>query len=231
MHEAIKDGARFSARDPLGYTALHRAVDEGSEKHVALLLEAGAALGDATGADFMIRRGKAVDSRDNNDATPLMHAAGNGHSGIIDLLVGAGADLAAHDEFRLTPLHYAAESGHVGAVEALLRHGANIDAYDENGKTAADVAQAWGFPDVVKLLGPSITLHDTKERDDSDEDERPAGLPEGAMPLFPKRKPPQANAEPPPSVGPAAADDSRTGGRRKKTMRMPDNLMPEKLEL
>jgi ankyrin repeat protein len=235
VRAALDDGVSLSQRDPLGYTALHRAADEGSESLTELLLERGAAKGAATSSDSLRRQGSAIDSRDNNDATPLMLAAGGGHFKVVDLLARAGANLAAQDEFGLSPLHYAAEGGHVEAVAQLLSHGANPDAMDEHGKTPADVARAWGFPQVVEQLGPSYRLHG-----------KPVGgsetpsLPDGAMPLFPSKKADaRASAKPPaPSSEHAdhVASDSQepeTGakGGRRKTMRMPDNLMPEKLEL
>ena len=235
VRAALDGGASFSTRDPLGYTALHRAADEGSEILTSLLLERGAGKGSATSSDSLVRQGSAIDSRDNNDATPLMLAAGGDFVKVIDLLVGAGSSLASQDEFGLSPLHYAAEGGHVEAVTNLLSHGADPDAMDENGKTPAEVAHAWGFPEVVALLGPSVRLHD-----EAGESNTKSALPDGAMPLFPNRKAEgHAAATKPPS--PAAArelgnDDSQPAdagakGGRRKTMRMPDNLMPEKLEL
>ena len=170
LHAAVRDGsyadtaavldagAKLSARDSLGYTALHRAVEDGYAELVVLLLERGAGKGEATDSEGLPMRGKAIDSRDNNQATALMLAAGGGHNEIIETLLAAGADATAADEFGLRPLHYAAESGHVGTVELLLKNGVDPDAMDEVDKTAADVARAWGFPAIEKLLGPTVTI-------------------------------------------------------------------------
>ena len=198
---ALDDGESFTARDSLGYTALHRAVEEGHAELVTLLLARGAAKGDATSSDNLPIRGKSIDSRDNNAATALMLAAGGGHIEMIRTLVDAGADLRAGDEFGLTPLHYAAEGGHADAVSTLLSLGSDPDASDELGKTAADVASAWGFPEVAALLGPTVTVG-------------PAS--------------PPAAVAPPTDDDAAPAPGKRT---TKKHMKMPDNLQPEKLEL
>ena len=113
--------------------------------------------------------------------------------------------MSAADEYGLSPLHYAAESGHAGAVETLLRLGANADQMDEMGKTAGEVAKAWGFPEVEALLGPTAHVHE-----DDPEPSKP--LPEGAIPLFPQAPP---------------TGDMLGGRRKQRTMRMPDQLQPE----
>jgi ankyrin repeat protein len=200
---ALDAGASLSARDALGYTPLHRAADDGDLEMVGLLLERGAASGDATHSTGLSARGKAIDARDNNEATALMLAAGGDHSAIVSRLVDAGASLTAADEFGLSALHYAAEGGHAQAVSTLLGHGADPDAQDELGKTSADVARAWGFPAVEQLLGPTYSISDGA----GSKEQAPPRLPEGAVPLFPQKE--------------AAA------ARR----RMPDNLQPDKLEL
>ena len=237
VRAALDAGASLSVRDPLGYTALHRAADDGHANLVALLLERGAAKGYATTSDYISRKGKAIDSRDNNDATALMLAAGGGHADIINLLADAGADLAAADEFGLSPLHYAAEGGHTSAIAALIAHGADPDAQDEVGKTPSDVARAWGFPEAEAALGPTVTLHDPPALAQGD---APSTLPEGAVPLFPNAKKQQQQQQEPAEVEhqqattasappPSGKLGDQSGGRRK--MKMPDNLQPEKLEL
>jgi len=148
----------LNERDALGYTPLHRASEEGNDEIVARLLKVGAGVGDARDSDGLpLTRGTSLDSRDNNYATALMHAAGGGFVGIIELLVDAGAALSAADEFGLTALHYAAESGQVGAIRALLARGADVHAADETGKRAIDVAHAWGFPEAARALGATAS--------------------------------------------------------------------------
>ena len=152
-HLTLARSSRLAAR---GFTPLHRSAEDGDGELTQLLLARGAGMGDATSADFVSRRGRAVDSRDHNDATALMLAAGGGHERIVEMLVEAGADLAASDEFGLSALHYAAEGGHCNTITMLLNLGADPDATDEGGKTPADVAARGGFqrPPAPRTHGP-----------------------------------------------------------------------------
>lgn len=200
---ALESGASLTKRDALGYTVLHRVVEEGHEELLSLLLSRGAAKGLATTSEGLpMQQGKSVDSRDNNQATALMHAAGGSHNKMVEILVEAGADLSARDEFGMRPLHYAAEGGHLGTVELLLKLGADPDAMDEVGKTAADVASAWGFPKIAEALGPTVTL-----------------APASPQPTLPQGEAAEPAAPPPPATP------------TRKSYKMPEALQPEKLEL
>lgn len=94
-----------------------------------------------------------VDVRDHNGVTLLGHAAGLGNTAAIALLVQRGAAIDAVDGFGMTPLHRAAEGGMLDACRVLLAHGANTAARDDLKLTPADIAHAWGYPQVAELLG------------------------------------------------------------------------------
>ena len=56
----------------------------------------------------------------------------------------------------------ARQGGHADAVSALLELGAAPDATDDAGKTAFDVAKAWGFTEAAAVLldaGSSVSIH------------------------------------------------------------------------
>jgi hypothetical protein len=59
--------------------------------------------------------------------TPLMYAAGRGHTRLIRVLLDSGADVNAASRFGLTALASAAQNGHFRAVEMLLAAGATVD--------------------------------------------------------------------------------------------------------
>ena len=84
---------------------------------------------------------------------------------VMEFLLDSGADIDAvkwkHDEqsyaaFGLlelgTALHYAAKNGHTDRVELLLQRGAKADVLDSTGKTALDLAQAYGRGNTAALL-------------------------------------------------------------------------------
>ena len=84
---------------------------------------------------------------------------------VMEFLLNNGADIDAvkwkhHDEsfgsfgaLELgTALHYAAKNGHADRVELLLRRGAKTDVLDSTGKTALDLARAYGRDNTAALL-------------------------------------------------------------------------------
>eukprot|EP00300_Choanocystis_sp_HF-7_P017608 c19776_g1_i1.p1 GENE.c19776_g1_i1~~c19776_g1_i1.p1 ORF type:complete len:681 (+),score=209.28 c19776_g1_i1:281-2323(+) len=79
------------------------------------------------------RNTRLVDSRDENGATPLHHAAEKGHLEVLFFLVQHGAIVNAVNDFRNTPLHQAASQGHLDAVEFLLQSGANVHGIPNSG--------------------------------------------------------------------------------------------------
>ena len=60
-----------------------------------------------------------IDEPDFEGRTPLMLAARNGHTGVIEALVKAGCDLHVRDRFSNTAMSLAEEHGHVFVVSYL----------------------------------------------------------------------------------------------------------------
>lgn len=115
---------RLQEKSSVGETALHYLAIEN----------------DLEGVTFLISQGAEVDSRDNSNCTPLMHAAQLGNDEMCLLLMEHGADVNAIDDLlNYTPLHYAASAGDAELLEAMLSDSGRADARAEFGKSVADV--------------------------------------------------------------------------------------------
>jgi uncharacterized protein len=91
--------------------------------------------------------------------TLLRQAAGNGQAEIVRFLIDDGAPVKSKAK-GTKPLHAAAAAGHREVVELLLAAGASVEAVAEdqrkhdswNGKTALQLAEEKGHPEVAALL-------------------------------------------------------------------------------
>ncbi|KAF4246792.1 hypothetical protein CNMCM8980_008184 [Aspergillus fumigatiaffinis] len=84
--------------------------------------------------------------------SPLLFAAQNGLSAVIDMLLETDATIEAEDETGRTPLCWAALEGHHTFVKLLLEKGAKIEAKDHYNKTPLHWAVQKGHEDLVTLL-------------------------------------------------------------------------------
>jgi ankyrin repeat protein len=83
----------------------------------------------------------------------LLLATAAGHLSIVDGLLAKQADKDAQNEFGDTALIIASRNGDVSLVKRLLGAGAATRVRNHDRATAADVAQARSFRDVIALLG------------------------------------------------------------------------------
>lgn len=74
---------------------------------------------------------------DSNGATPLHHAAFNGHTKALRALLNAGADVNAADSDGCTATHNAAFNGHTTSLRSLIEHGANVNHKDSHDDSTA----------------------------------------------------------------------------------------------
>lgn len=135
-HGAAVDARDAEGRTALAYAALHaRAVESGPSisqrvqslrggSQAAQIDDPGTKEGGGPGryrdtVHMLLRHRAAVDTCDARGATPLMHAAGNGHVEIVSLLLGAGADCRRRDGTGRSALAYAAAAGHAHAARLL----------------------------------------------------------------------------------------------------------------
>ncbi|KAI1627396.1 ankyrin repeat-containing domain protein, partial [Exophiala viscosa] len=95
---------------PRGFTALHKAAEQGIEELVVTILEAGAL----------------VAAHDDHDMTALHLAARRGHLSVARLFVSHGAVVHVEDREGLCPLDYAATGGYVELVDYLLDNGGSL---------------------------------------------------------------------------------------------------------
>jgi ankyrin repeat protein len=75
----------------------------------------------------MLTRGADVNGRDRDGMTPLMHAALQGSSELIQLLLDKGAVVNLTDTFGVTALMQAAWAGHTEVLETLMTQGADVN--------------------------------------------------------------------------------------------------------
>jgi ankyrin repeat protein len=131
----------------------------------ATLIEA-ARSGDAMAAAAALDAGAAVNSRDVDGITPLMHAVRGGRPEIanpaptdraelVELLIKRGADVNARTDSGFVALFWAARYGHVEAAKALIDHGADVNARDKDGLTAISWASTNHQTKMVELLTTS----------------------------------------------------------------------------
>ncbi|CAM9984453.1 unnamed protein product, partial [Ectocarpus fasciculatus] len=123
--------------NPLGHTALHRAVRDGSIKSTLAILANGSI---------------DIDQGVLHGSTPLMVAALWGHSHIMKILLKKGASVSMVDDEGLTALHCCAEEGHSEVVRALVKAGANPDNRMPDGVTPLYIAAERGQLNLIREL-------------------------------------------------------------------------------
>jgi ankyrin repeat protein len=173
----LQAGVSVNGRDDEGLSPLRRAVEQGAEAVVGLLLahnEIEADLEDvnsrrtplsyaAEGGHktvvemLLFRSDVQADSRSTTDSgrTPLSYAAGKGHTAVVELLLARSEVEADSGRTNLnrTPLSYAAESGHTAVVELLLaRSDVKFDSRTNSRRTPLSYAAEGGHKAVVELL-------------------------------------------------------------------------------
>lgn len=133
------------------------AVASASLEMITLLLDAGAPLtgprrepilvfaashGKAEHLEFLVRRGAAVDARDNHDRTALhMAAAYDRPEHAAELLRLGASPCVVENERGYQPLHEACEESSVEVVRALLQAGASPLATTKAGFTPAELLE------------------------------------------------------------------------------------------
>jgi len=110
--------------------------------------------GDVAALDAIHSLSSIIESRDEADDgdTPLLLAAFNGHTRVVERFINANANVNASNKTQTTALILAASEGHVDIVNLLLHHHSNINARDYHQITPLLAATISGKSNVVKIL-------------------------------------------------------------------------------
>ncbi|MDP2435721.1 MAG: ankyrin repeat domain-containing protein [archaeon] len=134
----LEGGVDVESTSSKGGTAMYYAAQEGHAEFILLLLDSGARVNVAVGADAV---------------TPLLSASSLGRAEAVEVLLAAGADANAVRAFDgATSLLFAVASGNVRIAEALLCAGADKDAARGDGTTPLFLACQNGDAALVGLL-------------------------------------------------------------------------------
>lgn len=181
----LQRGADPFANDKVGSSAVYYALNGGSIKILAKLLDLGlgmyhsfgstrtayqihaAKLGRLDAVKLFNERGVDVNFADYHGCTALWEAASEGHLELVQYLLEKGASLEIHDNWGNTPALKAAEKGKNLIVKILLDQRANLEHANEEGHTMLSIAAVQGSEGTVKLLldrGANIEAVDKKRR-------------------------------------------------------------------
>jgi ankyrin repeat protein len=125
-----------------------------SEGSRLMLLHTAARHGHSGVVQLLLDNGFAEkDQKNDENLTPLMVAATEGWTKVVEILVNTVGVTVEGEDFSRTPLSCAAENGHADVVELLLDSGkASIDHQDELGHSPLWLAAANGHTKIVLLL-------------------------------------------------------------------------------
>lgn len=93
-----------------------------------------------------------INNCDEYQSTPLMQAASNNDTELVQALIASGANVDAADREGHTALAYAADKGHTEVFKALLDGGANVNLASVEGWTPLMYASKGGYIQIVRLL-------------------------------------------------------------------------------
>ena len=139
--QLLAAGADTSVTRSDGATLLHLACSstKDAREKVQRLLDANPAL---------------VNSRNDNNSTPLHVTSTVGKVDVMDVLLDHGADVNAQGgPYGRTALHNVAALGNVGCIHALMKRGADVNSRDvERGVMALHLAATFKHNDCMKVL-------------------------------------------------------------------------------
>ncbi|XP_067662018.1 putative ankyrin repeat protein RF_0381 [Haliotis asinina] len=147
FHLLVKEGADLTLTDENHSTILHIACETENLNIVKYILN-----------ENIVD----INSRDDDDMTPLMTAALWGHADVFYVLVGKGADLLLVTDDKRTMLHFACSGGSTTIVDHVLSETRlDINSRDHKGLTPVINAASYGHKEVFDLLlrkGADLTL-------------------------------------------------------------------------
>ncbi|WP_243048117.1 ankyrin repeat domain-containing protein [Dyella sp. RRB7] len=160
-HGADPEAIDANGETPLGLALEHGAVERwmnwGDWTRPARPLRAddlplAAAAGALAAVDRLLELGFAVDTRDHQGATALLHACGAGQREVAALLLDQGADATLAATNGMTPLAAAVSARREALVALLLQHGVAVDQRLPGDATPLMIAAAMGYPEIAEQL-------------------------------------------------------------------------------
>ncbi len=160
-HGADPESVDANGETPLGLSLEHAAVERwlnwGDWARPGRPLRAddlpqAAAAGALVAVERLLELGFAVDTRDQQGATALLHACGAGHRDVAALLLEAGADASLAANNGMTPLTAAVGARREALIALLLQHGVSVDQRLPGDATALMMAAALGYPEIAEQL-------------------------------------------------------------------------------
>jgi Ankyrin repeats (3 copies)/Ankyrin repeats (many copies) len=95
----------------------------------------------------------ALEVKDKDGWTPLLHALSHGNVPMVGLLVAKGANVRARESREnMSALHFAAKTGVLPNVIILVKTGLDISVKDKNGQTPLHIAAMMGYLPIVDYL-------------------------------------------------------------------------------
>ena len=149
LRTLLKAGARTTARDSFGFTALHHAAHAGHTEAVLFLL--------SLNTEMRLPRAP-LEAETNAEERPLHLAAAGGHATTVRLLLEHGAHTGKTNYLGQTPLHLACRGGDEPRALETAREivkpewKADLSNADSTGATPLHVAAAGGHVQMVGVL-------------------------------------------------------------------------------
>ena len=121
----------------------------------------------------LLKHGVNINSRNDNDETPLNIATKKGHTEIVEILTKLVDDPNPKDLSNMTPLHEAAENGHLETVKLLMSFDIDSNSIDDLGKTPYLYASENGHTEIATLLANRNEIRGQKRKSSFDDNENP----------------------------------------------------------
>jgi ankyrin repeat protein len=116
-------------------------------------------------AELLLAGGAHLETRNQDEETPLFVAVRRGHEDIVEMLLEKGADIEVKNSVKETPLWLAVDKGREYIVKVLLKYGAAVQTRGSRERTPLCLAADKGCEDTVRLLLENGADIESRDRD------------------------------------------------------------------